>query len=375
MDTLQHARELVSFESTSPLSNLAVSDYVENSLQSLDFATERIDFLDHNGVNKINIVGKKGKGSGGVAYFGHTDVVPAEAWFSQEHGPFDPVVKDGKLYGRGSCDMKGSIACMLSAAGQFSSSQLRNPIYLTCTADEEIGYGGARQVATRSQFFQEMVAGKSHSIIGEPTMLEVVYAHKGTYGFTAISHGRAAHSSTRKGINANLAMIPFLVEMKKIHDETEADSAWHNHHFDPPTISWNIGINDSTKVVNITPPKSICTVYLRPMPGQDADSLIDRAQQAAEKNGIEFKRGWSAPPLYMDPDCEFVRKTLQLARKEHPKTVSYGTDGAVFRDLSKRIVFGPGDIAQAHTSDEWITLDQLERGTQMFSQIIAHWCL
>src|SRR5205085_197767 len=137
--------------------------------------------------------------------------------------------------------------------------------------------------------------------IGEPTKLEVVYAHKGTYGFNAVSHGRAAHSSTTQGINANLKMIPFLAEMKVIHDELESDPRWRNNEFDPPTMSWNIGINDHTAAVNITPPQSVCTVYFRPMPGQDHESLITRAWAAAERCGLEFARSPGGRSPYIDP--------------------------------------------------------------------------
>ncbi|MGH7201381.1 MAG: M20/M25/M40 family metallo-hydrolase, partial [Planctomycetaceae bacterium] len=275
MPALDFAQALVAHESVSALSNAPVSDYVEDMLQKLSFDIERIEYKDAAGVRKVNVIGKKGSGTGGLAYFGHTDVVPADDWFSDEHGPFTPAVRDGRLYGRGSCDMKGSIACILAAAVQFSTSELQRPIYITCTADEEIGYGGAREVAARSRLYREMVDGNAHGIIGEPTRLEVVHAHKGTYGFHATSRGRAAHSSTTAGINANLKMIPFLVEMKAIHDETLTSPEWRNDEFDPPVISWNIGINDHTRAVNITAPQSVCTVYFRPMPGQDADGLID----------------------------------------------------------------------------------------------------
>ncbi len=374
MDFLRYVKELVAFESTSVLSNVPIADYIEETLEKLEFATERIEYDDADGVRKVNVIGKKGEGAGGMAYFGHTDVVPADPWFSDEHGPFTPVVKGNKLYGRGSCDMKGSIACMLWAAGQFSAAKLKRPIYITCTADEEIGYAGAAQVAGRSEFFREMVAGGANGIVGEPTRLEVVYAHKGTYGLSAVSHGRAAHSSTRDGLNANLAMIPFLAEMKKIHDETEADPAWHNDEFDPPTISWNIGINDHTKAVNITPPQSVCTVYFRPMPGQNADVLIEQARRAAEKCGIEFQTHTRAKPLYVDPRSDFVNEVLGLAGKQTPRTVPYGTDGAMLTALEKLVVFGPGDIAQAHTHDEWIMLDQLQLGSEMYAKLIRHWC-
>ncbi|MAG93428.1 MAG: acetylornithine deacetylase, partial [Planctomycetaceae bacterium] len=108
MDALTYARRLVSFESTSNLSNLAVSDYAEEALREIGFVTERVEFDDPDGIRKANIVGRKGTGSGGMAYFGHTDVVPADDWFSDEFGPFEPTVRGTRLYGRGSCDMKGS---------------------------------------------------------------------------------------------------------------------------------------------------------------------------------------------------------------------------------------------------------------------------
>jgi acetylornithine deacetylase len=375
MNALEYTSDLVAFGSISSRSNADVSDYVEKVLNRLEFETERIEYTDAAGVKKVNVVGKKGAGKGGLAYFGHTDVVPADPWFSSEHGPFSPTVKGDRLYGRGSCDMKGSIGCILAAAEQFAKKDLRFPLYVTCTADEEVGYTGAAEVAKRSEFFREMVAGDACGIVGEPTELEVVYAHKGTFGFQAVSHGRAAHSSTRHGLNANLAMIPFLAEMKAIHDETEADPAWQDDRFDPPTISWNIGINDHTAAVNITAPQSVCTVYFRLMPGQKPDALLSRARAAAEKNGLEFEVKSAATPLYLDPKSELVTELLSIVGRSTPTTVTYGTDGTQFTALKKLAVFGPGSIAQAHTFDEWIALEQLERGTRFYEQAIRRWCV
>ncbi|MEO1995349.1 MAG: M20/M25/M40 family metallo-hydrolase, partial [Planctomycetaceae bacterium] len=116
MDAAQLTQDLVAFESTSSLSNVPVTDYVDDRLQSLGFLTERIEYTDPQGVAKANVVGKKGDGQGGMAYFGHTDVVPADPWFTDTHGAFEPTVKDDRLYGRGACDMKGSVAAMLAAA-------------------------------------------------------------------------------------------------------------------------------------------------------------------------------------------------------------------------------------------------------------------
>ena len=374
MNALEYTQELVRFPTVSNVSNASICGYLEDVLKRLGFSTERIEYTDPVGVGKVNIIGKKGNGTGGMAYFAHPDVVPADPWFSSEHGPFEPTVRGDKLYGRGSCDMRGSIASMLTATELAGSGGLSRPLYIVLTADEEIGYGGAEQVARRSRFFREMVQGESNGIVGEPTMLEVVHAHKGTYGFKATSHGKAAHSSTNKGINANLAMIPFLGEMKRIHDETLEDPAWRDSAFDPPGISWNIGINDHTKVLNMTAAQSICTVYFRPTPGQNAETLIERSRKMAKQCGIDFEALWSGSPMYVDPESDFVREVLALSGNETAKTVSYGTDAAMLTDMKKLVVMGPGDIAQAHTQDEWILLDQLEKGTQLYAKLIRHWC-
>ena len=374
MDALEYARQLVGFESTSSLSNVPVTDHVEQILRRLEFAIERVEYDDANGVHKASIIAKKGTGTGGMAYFGHTDVVPADPWLFTEHGPFQPTVKDGRLYGRGSCDMKGSVACALAAAAQFSARELKHPLYITCTADEEIGYGGAAAVAKRSELFAEMVRGNAHGIIGEPTQLEVVYAHKGTYGIRVTSRGRAAHSSTDKGLNANLAMIPFLVEMKAIHDELMTDPKYRNPEFDPPTVSWNIGVNDNTRAVNITAPQCLCTVYFRPMPNTDGDALMERARVAAERCGLEFVVASRGPALYMDPQSPMVQEVLSVTGKPKACTVPYGTDGVMLSALKNMVVLGPGNIAQAHTHDEWIDLNQLTQGTETYAKLIRHWC-
>ena len=150
MNALQYTQELVKVPTVSNVSNVAICDYLEDVLKRLGFTTERIEYTDFAGVTKVNILGKRGDGSGGTAYFAHTDVVPADLWFSSEHGPFDPTVRDDKLYGRGSCDMKGSIGSMLAATEQAAEAGLRAPLYIALTADEEIGYRGAEQVARRS---------------------------------------------------------------------------------------------------------------------------------------------------------------------------------------------------------------------------------
>ena len=377
---LDYAQRLIAFDSVSSASNVAVTDEVEGMLRELGCEIERLEYDDAVGVRKASVVGRLGSepqaadSPCGMAYFGHTDVVPADNWFSDTHGPFDPTVVGDRLYGRGSCDMKGSVACMLAAARKIPAKELTQPLFITCTADEEIGYGGARSVTADSRLFRQMVALKSRGIIGEPTRLEVVYAHKGSYGMKIIARGRAAHSSTGEGVNANLAMIPFLSGIKAIYEEVERDPKWQDARFSPPTQTWNILVSDHTRAVNITPAQSICQVYFRPMPGQNADELVDRCTQLATDCGLELQVTMRASALFLDPDAPLVHESLELAGRGRAQTVAYGTDGAMFGDLDSMIVCGPGDISQAHTHDEWIALDQLERGTDLYARMIRRWC-
>lgn len=374
MKALRYAKRLVGFDSTSHLSNRLISKYLEMKLTKHGFVVEKIEYTDPRNVRKTNLVAKKGGGHGGLAYFGHSDVVPARKWFSKKFGPFEPAIARERLYGRGSCDMKGSIACMLTAAQQFAWDDLKQPLYFVVTADEETGFHGAKCIVEESKLYREMVTHATKAIIGEPTSLEVVHAHKGSVEITAIAKGKAGHSSSRNGVNANLKMIPFLTEIKAMYDEVENEFKWQNEIFDPPTLTWNISVKDDAHALNVTAGKSICQMYLRPMPGIDVSPLIERVVQAASRNDLKLKVNKMGEPFFVSPGSEFVQESLKLAHRPKSKTVSYGTDGGVFTELENKIVFGPGSIEQAHTVNEWISLEQLSLGTDMYAKMIRHWC-
>ncbi len=374
MKALRYTKRMIGFESTSNKSNRVVSKYLEMKLAKYGFVIEKLEYLDRKNVKKVCLVAKKGTGTGGLAYFGHSDCVPADKWFSKRYGPFEAAIARDRVYGRGSCDMKGSIACILSACQLFGTDELKHPLYVVITADEEIGYYGAKHVVAESKFYREMVDGKTKAIIGEPTLLEVVFAHKGTYLIRAVSRGKAAHSSTSIGENANLKMIPFLAEAKRIFDETEHDVRWQNDLFDPPTLSMNIGINDRNAAVNIKSPKSVCTIYLRPMPGITVDPIIDRLQDIAHQHEIKMIVDKRSEPFLVDPESDFVKTALTLAHRQSAKTVCYGTDGGLLTEIEDKIVLGPGSIAQAHTNNEWIAIEQLTLGTELYAKFIKRYC-
>lgn len=374
MTVLDYLRELIAFPSVSSESNVAVTDQAEDWLRRLGFDTERVNYTDARGVLKSNVVGRRGPSSGtGLAWFGHTDVVPAASWNHPGAGPWSAEISDGRVYGRGSCDMKGPVACMLAAAASINAP-LHAPLWIVLTADEEIGMHGARHVASASRMYREIVETRSRAIIGEPTCLRVVHAHKGGRTLRAVSRGRAAHSSTGLGINANFALIPFLQEAALVNQQMQHAPEWRDDRFTPPTPTMNLLITDPNTASNITSPRSECTLYFRPMPGQQSEGVVQRLRECAERHGLEFDVLFSGEPLFTPPDAPFVRELLQLSGGTTPETVAYGTDGGVLTELSCPVVFGPGDIAQAHTDDEWISLEQLELGTRLYLRAIERWC-
>jgi acetylornithine deacetylase len=169
-------------------------------------------------------------------------------------------------------------------------------------------------------------------------------------------------------------MIPFLQDIKALYEETETDGRWMDHEFDPPTIRLNLGINDHTQAVNITAPQSISTICFRPMPTTDADALIEGIVASAERNGLMSEVKTRNPAFHRDPSDDFVRQCATLSGGRPPRTVAYGSEAGNFTDVRHLIVLGPGDIRQAHKSDEWISLDQLERGESVYRELLKQYC-
>ncbi len=379
-NTVDLLGRLISFPSVSSSSNADISDFVGGQLEALGFSVERTEYIDGDQQQKVNLVARRdpkqggGDFDGGLAYFCHTDVVPADRWTGPDSDPFVGVVEGDKLFGRGSCDMKGSLATMLAAVSQISAADQSKPIWIVCTADEEVGFEGAKHLVKESNAFRQIVQSQPLAIIGEPTRLSVVHAHKGIVGCSITSRGRAAHSSTTDGINANEAMVPMLRKLLELNRRTNVDSKYHDSRFDPPTLSWNFGVSDQCRAVNITPEKSVAWFSLRPMPEIDGEDLIAEARETAESLGLEFKRFAGGGPMWIDPQAEFLQAMCRLAG-EPAKTVCYGTDGGEFHQLQQRLVCGPGDIAQAHTTDEWIELAQIEAGIEFFANLLRRWCV
>lgn len=376
MQSLDYLKQLIPFSSVSNTSNVEVSRWAETTLQELGFETEWMEYTDPEGLQKVCVSGRKGPREStapGMAYFCHTDVVPVGSWSFPHSGPWEPFQTADRLYGRGSCDMKGSLACMLAAV-RAHQKELKAPLYVVCTADEEIGLRGAERMVTDSSMYREIVSRQPKSIIGEPTLLSVVHAHKGGSGVRVTAEGVAAHSSTGKGVNANFLMVPFLADIKALVDELQGRAEWEDDRFDPPTTNINLGINDHTPALNITPAHSVATVCWRTMPGIDYEALKQRVYSIVERHHLKQETLFDSRPMFTDPDSDYIAELLEVTGTSASHTVSYGTDGSQFQELQHAAVVGPGDIRQAHTDDEWISLDQLAKGTELYGRLINRWC-
>ena len=371
MEVVELTRDLIGYDSVSRHSNAPLMDYLETQLKEIGCEVERIAYTDPEGVLKVSLVARKGPSTGeGFALMGHCDTVPADDW---ETNPFEAKVRDGKLYGRGSCDMKGAVAAMLVAASRYQAHEFESPLYLLLTSDEEIGCLGARAITEQSRLFRDAVI--PYGLIGEPTLLEVVHAHKGVVLFTASAEGKAAHSSTGKGINANLQMIPFLMEMKHMHDWITTDPQFRNPQFDPPYPIWNIVLSDGETAVNVTAPRSTCRIGFRPMPGMDVEAVIEQVERHAHTHGIQLDVWRVGEPLMTPVNSPIVQRALEITGKPYPITVPYGTDGVVFGSHIELVILGPGSIQQAHTVDEWIALDQLHQAVNVYQRFIETFCV
>ena len=374
MDAKELTKTLIGYNTVSPLSNVEVMDFLTETLESIGCEVERVEYKDPAGVLKVNLIGRKGpdNGESGLALLGHIDTVPAIGWSMD---PFEARIADEKMYGRGSCDMKGSVSCMIEVASCYAGSDLSAPLYVVITADEEVGYFGATAVAEKSQMFNKMYGFPQYGVVGEPTELHAVYAHKGAVRFTVTAHGRAAHSSTGEGDNANLKLIPFLAEMRDIYHELTSDSQYFNDEFTPPFTDWNITISDGECAANITSPLSVCSINYRPMPGDDAQVWIDRARESAERHELIFDLYINAPPVRTSPDAEIIQAALEITGEAAPQTVAYSTDATVFAQHMETVIIGPGSIRQAHTVDEWMALDQFPQGVSIFDQFVKRFCV
>jgi acetylornithine deacetylase len=368
LDVLDLTRELVAIDSVSRNSNARAADWLEALLRDCGFATERLEYTDAAGVRKANVVGRKGAGTGGLAFLSHLDTVPGTGWTTD---PWAPRIAGDRLIGLGACDMKGPLVATVVAADACDAARLARPIVVVGSADEEVGYAGARQVVAASALLRE--ARPAHGVVAEPTRLVPVYAHKGGASVRVTAHGRAAHTSKDTGVSANFLIAPFLAEMAELAARLKRDTSYHHPGFDPPTPGFNLTITDHDTAGNVTAAKATATLGLRPAPGDRSADIVAEIEERARRHGFEVERRIGRP-FQASPEAAIVRAALAVTGQERSRVVPYGTEAAVYQELMQLVILGPGDIAQAHTDGEWIELAQLRDAVAVYTRLIARLC-
>ncbi|MGF1631745.1 MAG: acetylornithine deacetylase [Kiloniellaceae bacterium] len=357
---------LIGFDTTSAKSNLALIDFAQDYLESQGARCRRT--LSEDG-SKANLFASLGPDApGGVVLSGHSDVVPVDGqpWDSD---PFCVVERDGRLYGRGTADMKSFLATALALVPEFQAQPLARPVHIAFSYDEEVGCTGVGSMIadiTAHLPVPEMV------IVGEPTDMRIVNGHKGCYLFETRLKGQAAHSSQpHRGGNAILAagrLIAFLADLAvEKRKAAPADSP-----YDPPYTTFNLGQIEGGKAINIVAQDCRFGWEFRPIPGEDAEAIVAAFEAFAQGDvlpalcefapeaAIETERLATVLPL--TPEAEGAAESLvrRLSGVNDSGVVSFGTEGGLFQMAGlSTVVFGPGSIDQAHKPNEFITLAQV----------------
>lgn len=366
---IELAQQLIAIQSESLMSNAPISDFLQDWLEKHGLTVERIGYIDSNGVEKVNLIAKLGEGSGGLGFFSHSDTVPGDG---AQWEPFNPRIEDGRLYGRGSCDMKGPLAASMIAVAHVDPSKLRRPLYIAIAADEEMGHVGAHHIQRESAIFKEN--WPTWTVIPEPTEMTPVYAHKGGALITVTATGRAAHTSIDTGISANFLIAPFLAEMAELAKSMKSEERYKNREFTPPTNGFNLTIDDGGCATNVTAAKCVAKVNFRIMPNDLHEEIIAQIEAAARRYGLAVSHR-KLMPFYVPKDSQVVQAACRAVKVAGPVNVPFGTEAESYQRYTQCVVLGPGSIGQAHTVNEFVEIDQLDQAVTAFQHIIAELCM
>ena len=352
------AADLVSIDSRSGVSNLAVAERIEAELGG--FEVERLDYTDAAGVPKRALVAHRGP-PGGHALSGHMDTVPETGW---REDPWAPRLgAEGVLHGLGSADMKGPLAACIAAARSVPEGV---PATLLITTDEETTKAGARAVAA-SDFARRL--GLRGVLVAEPTGLVPVRGHRASANITATAEGVQAHSSTGKGRNANWDLIPFLSEMRDLALRLRDDPAFRDGAYDPPFPDFNLVLDNHGAAVNVAVPRATCRVKFRYSRGVPPGPVLDEVRAAAGRAGVRLEVSTEGDAPELPEDHPLVRLCAELSGRA-PATVPFGTDAVALQALAPCVVLGPGDIGVAHTPEERVAVAELAAAVPLMARFL-----
>ncbi|WP_347312783.1 acetylornithine deacetylase [Defluviimonas sp. SAOS-178_SWC] len=377
-DTKALLRDLIAFPTVSTDSNLAMIEFLADRLET---AGARVDIHRDATGQKANLFATLGpEGDGGIVLSGHSDVVPVadQDWSSD---PFKMVERDGRLYGRGTCDMKGFIAAAVALAPHFAARATRRPLHFAFTYDEETGCLGAQALAgvLKAQGIRPAVA-----IIGEPTSMRIIEGHKGCYEYTTHFTGLEGHGSgPDRGVNAVEYAVRYVARLLDLKEQLKARTPASSR-FEPSWTTINTGALVGGVAHNVIPGKARVDWEMRPVQHSDADfvkrelhtycthTLLPAMRAVSPDADIVTEVIGEVDGLIPADENEAKAIVMELTGANGADTVPFGTEAGIFQALGmSAVVCGPGSIEQAHKPDEYLALDQLADCLGMLERLTA----
>ncbi|MDB6145847.1 MAG: hypothetical protein JWP80_4891 [Pseudomonas sp.] len=368
---------LIGFDTTSRESNLQLIEFVRDYLTQLDVPCELIFNHDRSKANLFATLGPDDRP--GIVLSGHTDVVPVDgqAWTVP---PFELIEKHGKLYGRGTADMKGYIACVLAAVPNLLAAPLRMPVHIALSYDEEVGCLGVRSLLAE---LEQRPHKPLLCIIGEPTELKPVLGHKGKLAMRCDVHGAACHSAyAPQGVNAIEYAAELIGELGRIGSRLRAPEH-HDPRFDPPFTTVQTGVISGGKALNIVPADCRFDFEVRALPAQDPREVAEQLERYAKQevlprmlavdagSSIRFSELSAYPGLATDSQSQAAELIAQLCGSSEFTTVAFGTEGGLFDAIGiPTVVCGPGSMDQGHKPDEFVSVAQLDACDAMLERLV-----
>ncbi len=360
--------KLISYPTVSRDSNLELIAFIQQHLSALGYPSELVHNEEKTKANLYAVIGPADKP--GVMLSGHTDVVPVEGqdWSSD---PFSMRDSNDLLFGRGTCDMKGFIACALAMVETLDEKKLATPLHLAFSYDEEIGCIGVRRLLEN---LNHNKYPPRYCIVGEPTMMQPVIAHKGKTAARAHCHGVECHSSLApRSVNA-IYLASELINTIQIMQKQLIDSGSHDADYDISHSTLHVGKISGGTALNIVPNYCAFEFEIRNLPADDPKAILADIQSAANdivaafleshpSTKIDIELTNEYPALNTSTESDIVEFIKQLTGANSFGKIAFGTEGGLFsRELgAETIVLGPGSIEQAHKPDEYIAIDQLGR--------------
>ena len=370
---------LMSFAPVSSASNRPIAEFAAAQLRRDGATVELIESADGEQVNVVATIGPSETDRAGLVLSGHLDVVPADEpdW----NGDAFTLREDsGKLYGRGSCDMLGSVALFINLFRAIDVDRLAAPLAVVLTFGEELGSLGAKRLVEVWDGAQQLPRA---CVVGEPTSLQVVRMHKGHVKMRITVSGHPAHSgSPHLGSNAIEAATPVLASLSKLRAELEYERPANGEYFDAvPFVALNIARLQAGTALNVIPEQCVIELGMRPLPGGDSQVLVQRVSEVVARTddaGVATVTVMDEnPPMGTGADAGICRLLYDLTNQQQCAGVSYSSDGGVFgRDLGMDcVLFGPGSIEHAHRPNEFVPIAEMQQAKGVLLKVIETMCM